>query len=57
MLKRLQATKQNLANIDAALKKIAELNAQDLKALQQLGAEINLAYDDSVARLAEVAVD
>ena len=57
LLKRLQETKQNLANIDAALKKIAELNAQDLKALQQLGAEINLAYDDSVARLAEVAVD
>lgn len=25
--------------------------------MQQLGAEINLAYDDSVARLAEVAVD
>ena len=55
--KRLQETRDNLKYIDEALRRIAELNAKDVKQLEELTQEISKAYAKAWDRVAELAVD
>jgi hypothetical protein len=54
---RLQETRDHLRHIDEAMRRIAELNARDVKQMEELTGTISDAYKKAVERIADVMTD